>query len=98
MFSIVIPTYNNLKYVKLCIDSIKKNSSLKHEIIVHSNIGSDGTNDYLLRNNIKYTHSKKNIGLCSSINIASKLSSTNYILYSHDDMYFCPEWDQILIT
>tara|TARA_Y100000590_G_scaffold411380_1_gene505362 strand:- start:542 stop:1408 length:867 start_codon:yes stop_codon:yes gene_type:complete len=97
MFSIVIPTYNNLKYVKLCIDSIKKNSSLKHEIIVHSNIGSDGTNDYLLRNNIKHTISKENIGLCSGINKAAKLSTTNYILYSHDDMYFCPGWDKYLL-
>tara|TARA_B100000965_G_C19526498_1_gene729064 strand:+ start:459 stop:1310 length:852 start_codon:yes stop_codon:yes gene_type:complete len=96
MFSILIPTYNNLKYLKVCIDSINKNSSLKHEIIVHSNDGSDGTNNYLRKKNIKHTISEKNIGLCSSINKAAKLSTTNYILYSHDDMYFCPDWDTYL--
>ena len=26
MFSIVIPTYNNLKYLELCLKSLKKNS------------------------------------------------------------------------
>ena len=39
MLSILIPTYNNLKYLKLCIDSIIKNSSEKHELIVHINSG-----------------------------------------------------------
>ena len=27
-----------------------------------------------------------------------KLSKFKYILYSHDDCYFCPEWDKILIN
>ena len=55
MFSILIPSYNNLPYLKLCISSIKKNSKFNHEIIVHSNVGSDGTLKYLVENNIKHT-------------------------------------------
>ena len=47
MFSIIIPTFNNIKYLKLCIESIKKNSIFNHEIIVHVNIGEDGTKEYL---------------------------------------------------
>ena len=26
------------------------------------------------------------------------LSTTNYLLYSHDDFYFCPEWDEVLMN
>ena len=33
MFSIIIPTFNNLEYLKLCIQSIKKNSKFNHEIM-----------------------------------------------------------------
>ncbi len=98
MFSIVIPTFNNYKYLKLCLESINKNSSYKHEIIIHSNDGSDGTNDFLKKNKIKYSLSEYNVGLCTSINEAVKLSTTNYILYSHDDMYFCPNWDNVLLN
>ena len=47
MFSIIIPTLNNLKYLKFCIYSIKKNSKFRHEIIPHVNIGDDGTIEYL---------------------------------------------------
>ena len=96
MFSILIASFNNLKYLKLCLDSINKNSKYKHEIIIHINDGSDGTLEYVKQNNIKYSFTNKNVGLCTSINLAYKLSSKEYILYSHDDMYFCPQWDQIL--
>ena len=30
------------------------------------------------------------------MNLAAKKSTTNYILYAHDDFYFCPNWDVIL--
>ena len=98
MFSILIPTFNNLNYLKICIDSIKKNSKYDHEIILHVNDGEDGTFNYAIENNIKHTHSHKNVGLCTAINSAAKLSSSKYILYAHDDMYFCPEWDVHLIN
>ena len=41
MFSILIPSYNNLEYLKICIDSLNKNSKYAHQIIVHINEGSD---------------------------------------------------------
>ena len=37
MFSILIPTFNNIDYLKLCIESIRKNSKFNHQIIVHIN-------------------------------------------------------------
>ncbi len=97
MISILIPTYNNLDYLKLCLKSLEKNSSFKHEIIIHINDGSDGTLNFVKANNYKHTISDKNIGLCSSINKAARLVSKRYILYSHDDMYFCPNWDKVLL-
>ena len=96
MFSIIIPSLNNLDYLKLCILSIKKNSNFNHEIIVHVNIGNDGTLDYLKNQKIKYTYTKYNAGICEGVNKAVKISTKNYILYSHDDFYFCPGWDIVL--
>ena len=60
MFSIIIPTFNNLKYLIKCIESIKKNSFYNsHEIIPHVNDGTDGTLDYL-KNNCSYPTLQKN--------------------------------------
>jgi len=92
-FSIVIPSWNNLDYLKICIESIKKNSTYEHDINVHLNEGSDGSVEFLKKNQIKFTHSKENIGLCSGVNKAALLAETEYIIFSNDDMYFLPEWD-----
>ena len=93
MFSILIPTFNNLEYLKICINSIKKNSKFNHQIIVHVNEGTDGTLQYLKDNNIEYTHTKENVGMPKALNMASKNAILNYILISHDDFYYCPGWD-----
>ena len=98
MFSILIPTYNNLEYLKTCINSIKKNSKFNHQIIVHVNEGKDGTFDYIKNSNLEFTFSKQNIGMPKALNEASKLSKKDYILISHDDFYYCPGWDEELIN
>ena len=96
MFSIIIPTFNNLNYLSLCLDSIHKNSKYTHEIILHVNEGKDGTIDFARSNKIIHTYSANNIGLCSGVNLAAKKATKDYILYTHDDMYFCPDWDHVL--
>ena len=96
MFSILIPSFNNIKYLELCINSLKKNSKYDHQIIVHINIGDDGTIEYLDNINIEYTYTKYNSGICEGINKAAGLAKFNYFLYAHDDFYFCPFWDEIL--
>ena len=64
MFSIILPTYNNLEYLKLCLASIKKNSNFDHEIIIHINEGTDGTLDYLKEKNFITTYCEKTRCLC----------------------------------
>ncbi len=96
MFSILIPTFNNLEYLKICINSIKKNSKFNHQIIIHVNEGTDGTLEYVKKNNFDFTYSKENIGMPKALNQSSKLSKYNFILISHDDFYYCPGWDLVL--
>ena len=97
-FSIIIPTLDNFKYLENCINSIIKNSAFKHEIIVHINGSCNLSENFLIKKKIQYTKSMKNIGLCSAVNIASKKSKHDFILYSHDDMYFLPGWDKEIIN
>ena len=96
-FSIIIPTWNNLGYLKHCIHSIRKNSYFTHQIIVHVNEGNDGTIDWLNeQEDVDFTHSKENIGICYALNISRSLLKTDYLLYINDDMYVLPDWDKYL--
>ena len=93
-FSIIIPTWNNLDYLKLVIKSIRKNSHYAHQIIVHINEGTDGTKEWINeQKDIDYSISRENIGICYSLNFCRTLIKTDYILYMNDDMYVCPKWD-----
>ena len=93
MFSILIPSYNNLDYLKTCINSLKKNSIYNHQIIIHINEGTDGSIQFIKESNLEYTYSENNIGMPKALNKSSKLAYFDYILISHDDFYFCPGWD-----
>ncbi len=95
--SIVIPTWNNLPYIKNCLDSLKKNSRLPHQIILHINEGSDGTVEWAQRSGLAFTHSPKNVGICFGVNAAASLAKTRYLVYLNDDMYVCPDWDGHLL-
>ena len=53
-FSVIIPTFNNLEYLKLCIKSLLKNSKFNHELIFHVNEGKDGSLNYLKKQKHKY--------------------------------------------
>ena len=96
LFSILIPTWNNLAFLKLCVASINKNSTYHHEILIHINDGSDGTLEWVQENGYKYTHSSENIGVCYALNGLRPLVTTDYVLFMNDDMYVCPEWDKAL--
>ncbi len=98
MISILIPTFNNLKYLKLCIRSLKKNSYFDNQIVCHVNVGEDGTIEFLKDNNIEYSFTSFNSGICGGLNKAARLSNFDYLLYAHDDFYFCPNWDLILLN
>ena len=97
MFSLVIPTFNNINYLKICINSIKKNSNFNHELIFHVNEGIDGSLEYIKENNYKYTYSKINEGVCVAFNKAAQLATKKFIVLCHDDMYFCPNWDVVFV-
>lgn len=97
MFTILIPTWNNLPYLKKCVESLRKNSTFQHQIVLHINEGNDGSRAWADEEKIEYTHSSENIGICKALNLASQLATTSYICYFNDDMYALPGWDYHLV-
>ena len=96
MFSIIIPTWNNLELLQLCVRSIQQNSAFTHQVIVHVNDGSDGTLNWVREQGLTHTASPGNIGICLAVNEAAMHATQDYILYLNDDMYCCPGWDTAL--
>jgi glycosyltransferase involved in cell wall biosynthesis len=96
-FSILIPTWNNLEFLKCCVASVRKNSSEEHEILVYVNEGTDGSTEWCQSEGITFIHSDKNVGVCVALNALFEISTQDIICYVNDDMYLCPNWDKPLM-
>jgi glycosyltransferase involved in cell wall biosynthesis len=95
-FSIVIPSWNNLGYLRLCVESLRRHSTRSHQIIVHVNDGSDGTREWIEGERIEHTVTEANVGICYAVNRAAMLARTDHLMYLNDDMVAAPGWDAAL--
>ena len=98
MLSILIPTWNNLAYLRLCIDSLRRHSDAPHQVIVHVNDGSDGTLAWVREQGLAHTHSAGNVGICWAVNEAAMQAEHEHIVYLNDDMVVLPGWDRALVA
>jgi GT2 family glycosyltransferase len=94
--SIIIPSWNNLDMLRLCLRSVAEHTGLPHQVVVHVNDGSDGTLRWVKDNGVEHTWTSRNVGICHAVNLAAKKCRGEYLAYLNDDMYVLPRWDQLL--
>jgi glycosyltransferase involved in cell wall biosynthesis len=96
-FSILIPSWNNLPYLTLCVNSIRLHSVVPFELVVHLNESNDGSKEWVeAQEDIAFSYSQNNVGVCHAMNAMRDLASADYLLYLNDDMYVLPGWDVAL--
>ncbi|NFF81660.1 methyltransferase domain-containing protein [Clostridium botulinum] len=78
-YSIIILTYNNLEYTKVCINSIRKyNLNNNYEIIIVDNNSTDGTVEWIkAQNDLKYILNKENKGFPAGCNQGISIAKEN---------------------
>lgn len=97
VFSILVPSWNNLPFLRLCLDSLRRHGGVCSQIIVLANEATDGTLAFLhSRPDVDFIHSPENIGVCFGLNAARTLVRGRYLVYVNDDMYVLPGWDTVL--
>ena len=104
MITFCISTYNNLDYLKIAVDSVRKNSFYKNApFIIHAENCSDGTDEWLDENAAKYdltyfidkNDSPRGIG--GGMNYCANMADTEYLMFLHSDFYVTPNWDKALM-
>lgn len=95
-----ISTYNNLNYLKIAIESVRKNSYFKKApFIIHAENCTDGTDEWLIENYKKYNleyYIDKNenpLGIGGGMNFCAERVKTEYIMFLHSDFYVTHNWD-----
>lgn len=99
-FSVIIPTYNRDQDLDECLESLKKNSIYKNEIIVLYNL-NEKTKAICDKYGVKsvFDNARKDgkrvKGLWAILNEGIKAASNDCVMYLNDDCLVLPEWDKI---
>lgn len=95
--SVVIPNYNNEKYISDCIESIEKQSYPIEKIIVVDDCSKDGSVEVLNQlaqkyDNLQIIALEKNGGVSHARNTGLSAVKTPYVTFlDADDVYFNPD-------
>lgn len=99
-----ISTFNNLPYLKIAVDSVRKNSFYKDApFIIHAENCTDGTDEWLVENAEKYKlefyidKNEQPIGIGGGMNFCAERVKTEYIMFLHSDFYVTKDWDLELL-
>tara|TARA_R110002074_G_scaffold401287_1_gene598982 strand:- start:645 stop:1517 length:873 start_codon:yes stop_codon:yes gene_type:complete len=97
-----ISSNNNLEYLKLAVESVRKNAYYKDmPIIVYAENCTDGTNEWLKSNiyNIEYyiENNKVEKGIGGGMNFCVDKAKTEFINIIHSDMWIAPNQDLELL-
>jgi len=93
--SIIILTYNNIDYNRICIESIRKYTTAgTYEIIIVDNNSTDGTREWLKeQNDIKLILNNENVGFPRGCNVGIEAAEKdNDILLLNNDTKVAPRW------
>ncbi|GFN31007.1 hypothetical protein PCURB6_12670 [Paenibacillus curdlanolyticus] len=98
--SIIIPTYNQGKYLKSCIESIIDHTDLPYEIIVVDNASTDGTKAYLeeIGTHIRYRILDHNRGFAGAVNIGLMMAKGRTIVLLNNDTLVTENWLDNMLT
>lgn len=92
--SIVMLTYNQLEYTKVCIESIRKfTDKNKYEIIVVDNKSTDGTVNWLKgQDDLVVIYNEENKGFPAGCNQGISIAKGENILLLNNDVIVTPNW------
>ncbi len=101
--SITIPVIGQLKYTKICMESLLKNSSLVDEVILLENSPEGETAKWIIENygkkiSLTVIYTGEKLGVAISWDYGIKAARNNIVIVSNNDINFCePGWDVKLI-
>lgn len=90
---IVIATYQNLKYLQLCVESIRATTDWPHNIIVSASGNSDGSFDWIQKQPDVIHHlSRERMHFSKANNEGIKIGKEPYVCLLNDDTIVSKGW------
>ena len=100
LVSITIVTFNSLRFIGKCLESIRAQSYGNLEIILIDNASSDATTEFLrtLNGPYKVALNRENAGFAAAQNQAIAMSSGRFVLVLNPDVILTPDFIATLVS
>lgn len=97
--SVIILNFNGRKYLKKCLDSLKRQTYPAVEVILIDNASTDGSVKYVKENFpcMKVVENQRNVGFAEGNNIGANYASGDYLVFLNYDTEVDPKWLEMLI-
>lgn len=96
LVSVVIINFNSGKYIKRCIEAVKRQTHDNLEVIVVDNASSDGSGEFLKslhdKSEIKYIFSEKNLGASGANNLGILKANGEFVLILNADVFLTEDY------
>ena len=83
--TIIIPNYNGLKFMEMCMSALEKQTYKDFEILVVDNGSTDGSVESLKENEIPSIFLPENTGFSGAVNVGIKASKTPFVILLNND-------------
>lgn len=83
--TIIIPNYNGLKFMEMCMSALEKQTCKDFEILVVDNGSTDGSVEWLKENEIPSIFLPENTGFSGAVNVGIKASKTPFVILLNND-------------
>ena len=105
VLSFVIPSRNNLSYLKWGYESLRKNLGYRHQVLLGDDFSSDGTWEWLQKvkkkdHNVKIYRNKgpERKGIVYWYDFLCREADNEKVMFLHSDMYICPGLDEEVLS
>lgn len=98
--TIIIPNYNGITYLPVCLDALRRQDCQEFETIVVDNASVDGSQALIARDypEIKLISLPENQGFCGAVNAGIHASRTPYVILLNNDTEAAPGFVRGLLS
>lgn len=97
--TVVIPNYNGMKYLKICLDALRRQTLKEFTILLVDNGSEDESVTYVRDNypEVEVICLPENTGFCGAVNTGIRKTVTPYVILLNNDTEVFPEFCEELL-
>lgn len=97
--TVVIPNYNGMKYLRICLDALRRQTLKEFEILMVDNGSADESVAYVSANypEVELICLPENTGFCGAVNAGIRKTRTPYVILLNNDTEVFPDFCEELL-